>query len=359
MKILLGLFLSSILIATMSCNQKETPQQEQASTEKADTIMVIEESVNSEWNEADNVDSPAFWQGDGNYWIIATMKESDGLIIYDARTAEIIKKVGKSGSNELEFKRPNGIWVIDNMVFVVERDNHRIQVLSLPDFKFMGFIAADKLIKPYGMYIYNENESYNLFVTDNYEFEEDVIPADSLLGKRVLNYKVTVKNGKISSEFIRFIGETSGDGVIKVVESIFADENNNRLLIAEELEEDTHIKVYDLSTGKYAGITIGKGLFKYQAEGIALIKCDGNKGFWICTDQNTGDNTFHIFDRISFEHITSFKSKTTQNTDGVWLTQESFPGFETGAFIPVNNDGGIGIFNLGELMEQIGINCEK
>lgn len=43
----------------------------------------------------------------------------------------------------------------------------------------------------------------------------------------------------------------------------------------------------------------------------------------------------------------------------MWLTQESFPRFEKGAFIPVNKDGGIGIFNLSQLMDKIGINCNK
>lgn len=98
-----------------------------------------------------------------------------------------------------------------------------------------------------------------------------MIPTDSLLDKRVLNYKVSLEGGKITSEFIRYIGETSGMGVIKVAESIFADEFNDRLLIAEELEENTHIKVYSLNTGEFTGVTIGEGLFKYQAEVIALI----------------------------------------------------------------------------------------
>lgn len=353
----ISIVLASIIVFT-SCEKEVKIEAENNVDIAKNEIITIEEDLVSEWNETDNVDSPAFWMDSTNQWVIATMKEANGLIIYDANSAKEIKRIGKTGKGEVEFDRPNGIWVIDNLAFIVERDNHRIQVLSIPDFRFMGFIAQDKLIKPYGIYIYKDNNKYQLYVTDNYEFEEDIIPADSLLGKRVLHYSITLHNEKIKSEFVRYIGEKSGNGVIKVAESIFADEYNNRLLIAEELEENTHIKVYELNSGKFSGVTVGEGLFKYQAEGIALIKCDGNKGFWICTDQNTGDNTFHVFDRISFEYITSFKSKTTQNTDGVWLTQNSFDGFEKGAFIPVNNDGGIGIFSLSSLLDTLKISCK-
>lgn len=250
----------------------------------------------------------------------------------------------------MEFDRPNGIWVADDMVFVVERDNHRIQVLTLYEFKFVGFIGEDKLIYPYGISIYKDNGKYQVYITDNYENEQatndlEEIPADSLLGKRVLHYTMTIENGIGQSEFVRYIGETTKKGAIRITESIFTDPIHNILLLAEEDERNTHIKIYSLDKGEYTGKTIGEGMFNYQAEGIALIDCGNGEGFWICTDQYTGDNTF-------------FKSGATQNTDGIWLTQEFYQGFPKGSLIAVNNDGGIGIYDLQMLMNELNISCK-
>jgi hypothetical protein len=51
----------------------------------------------------------------------------------------------------------------------------------------------------------------------------------------------------------------------------------------------------------------------------------------------------------------AFKSKTTQNTDGVWLTQQAFPNFPKGAFIPVHDDGGIGVFDLKMILDTLNL----
>ncbi len=84
-------------------------------------------------------------------------------------------------------------------------------------------------------------------------------------------------------KFEKYIGDTQGEGVLKVVESIYADPVNDNLLICEEFEGEgnTCIKLYDLN-GKFKKV-IGKGLFKSQAEGLALIKC-GKDGYWVSTD---------------------------------------------------------------------------
>lgn len=357
------LLLSIVLVATLSaCNKKEQVEENTAaeSTQevKADIIPTIKETFLSKWDEADNVDSPAFYvTPDGENWIIATGKESHDLLIYNAENGELIKRVLKPGTKAGELQRPNGIWVIDNICAIVERDNHRIQVFQLPEFKHIGFIAEDKLINPYGLSIDKLDDSYRIFITDNYE-KNDSIPPIEELGKRALEYTFAVKDGKLTSEFKRYIGETSGDGVLKIVESVYADPANNTLLFSEEDETLTHVKSYNLEKGRFDGRTLGKGLMNYQAEGIALYDCGNGEGFWFCTDQSKGDNTFYIFDRKTFEKVAAFKSETTQNTDGVWLTQQPFGSFKKGLFIAVHNDGGIGAFDLEMLFDKLNIKCK-
>ncbi len=357
------LLFSFTLIAVLSaCNKKEEVEENntpEKSTElKAMPIPTIKETFLSKWDENDNVDSPAFYiTPSGEHWIIATGKSSHDLLIYNAENGELIKHVLKPGTNAGELQRPNGIWVIDNLCAVVERDNHRVQIFELPDFKSIGFIAADKLLNPYGLSIDKLDDHYRLFITDNYE-KNDSIPPNEELGKRALEYTFAVKDGKLTSEFKRYIGETSGDGVLKIVESVYADPANNTLLFSEEDETDTYIKSYDLTKGTFDGRTLGRGIMNYQAEGIALYDCGNGEGFWFCTDQAKGDNTFYIFDRKTFKQVAAFKSETTQNTDGVWLTQQPYGNFKKGVFFAVNNDGGIGAFDIEMLFKKLKINCK-
>src|SRR3546814_3545447 len=79
----------------------------------------------------DNIDSPAAWAApDGRVLVIATAKATDRLVVYDGATGETLRHVGRSGAGEGEFDRPNGVAVVDELLFVVERDNRRVQVRS-------------------------------------------------------------------------------------------------------------------------------------------------------------------------------------------------------------------------------------
>lgn len=365
-------FLSIIILAALlalgSCgkNPEQVPEKETklvADSSNSDKYPLLVEAALSHWNDSDNVDSPALWMTpDGDTWIIATTKSTHQLIIYD-ENGETLDRQCKPGSGKNELMRPNGIWVLDNYCFVVERDNHRVQIFELPGFTHRGFIGEDKLTKPYGMAAYRDDSgNIQIYITDAYEIVEDEIPADSLLGKRVLHYELSNQNTEnadwvFDNKFIRYIGATEGEGTIKIPESIYADPTTNTLMIAEEYEPITSVLVYSLDEGKYVK-TLGSGLFRYQSEGIALYDCGEGKGYWFFTDQDEGDNTFHIYDRETHDYITSFKSETTQNTDGVWLAQVEPDGYPMGIFIPVHDDGGIGIFSIEKLFEELKLKCK-
>jgi 3-phytase len=251
-------------------------------------------------------------------------------------------------------ERPNGVAVIDDLALVVERDNHRVQVFRLPSFESLGVFGDSLLRKPYGIAVYPSAEpgAYVAYVTDNYEIVEDSVPPDSLLGERVRQFRVAVSGGRTSAELMATFGDTSGPGVLKVVESIAADVPNNRLLIAEELETASHIKVYTLD-GKFTGQIIDSGLFPNQAEGIILYACGDTAGYWITTDQGMESNTFHVFDRQTLEHVGSFQGEQTLNTDGIALTQRGFGRFPSGAFYAVHNDGNVAAFSWEAIAEAL------
>ncbi len=322
----------------------------------------LEEVWQTERDTLDNIDSPAVWHGpDGQHWLLSTAKSTDVLVVNDAATGKELRRVGGSGTGLGKMERPNGVAVIDDLALVVERDNHRVQVFRMPSFTPLGTFGTSVLKKPYGIAVYPaaENGGYVAYVTDNYELMEDVVPPDSMLGERVRQFRVTVASDTVSAELIGTFGDTSGPGVLKVVESIAADVPNNRLLIAEELETGSHIKVYSLD-GEFTGQTIDSGLFPHQAEGIILYACGDTAGYWIATDQDMEVNTFHLFDRQTLEHVGSFQGAATLNTDGIALTQRGFADFPSGAFYAVHNDGNVAAFSWATIADSLNLrkDCE-
>jgi 3-phytase len=308
---------------------------------------------------ADNIDSPAVWHGpDGQHWLLSTAKYTDVLVVNDAATGAPIRRLGRSGSGRGQMERPNGVAVVGDLALVVERDNHRVQVFRLPAFTSLGSFGEKDLRLPYGLALHPDGPNrWVVFVTDNYEMPDETIPPDSLLGERVRRYRLTVIGDRISAEPLGAFGETSGAGALKVVESIAVDVPTKRLLIAEELETGSHIKVYTLE-GKFTGQILGQGLFPNQAEGIVLYACGDTAGYWVATDQSLAVNTFHVFDRVTLAHVGSFRGNSTLNTDGIALTQRGFGEFPSGAFYAVHNDGNVAAFSWSEIAGRLGLRAD-
>ena len=137
-------------------------------------VPVITEVFQTAMTPEDNIDSPAAWVApDGAIWVIGTAKATDKLVVYDGRDGRTLRDVGSSGTGKGQFERPNGIAVIDDLLFVVERDNHRVQVLRLPGFEPVLTFAEGDLVKPYGLWINKLAGGYEVYVTDSYHDGED------------------------------------------------------------------------------------------------------------------------------------------------------------------------------------------
>ncbi|HEX5831120.1 MAG TPA: phytase [Gemmatimonadaceae bacterium] len=322
----------------------------------AASAPVVREAFLTPCDSADNVDGPAVWHGpDGRHWLLSTAKSSDVVLINDAATGAAIGHMGGSGTAAGQLRRPNGITVIGAVMLVVERDNHRVQAFSLPRFATLGTFGDSLLRLPYGIGWYEEAPGrYMVYVTDNYERPDESVPPDRELGERVKQFRLSLTDGRLSATHVRSFGDTAGAGVLRVVESIAADAANDRLLIAEETETDSYIKVYDLA-GRFTGQVFGRGHFPRQAEGIALYACGDRDGYWIATDQGDDTNTYHVFDRMSFEHLAAFTGEATRRTDGVVLTQVGFGAFPAGAFYASHLDGGIGALSWAAIARAIGL----
>ena len=311
----------------------------------SEPIMEITEVYQTERDRNDNVDTPAIWDNpNGETWLLATAKETDRILVYNASTGETIGRFGEEGDQMGQLDRPNAITVVDDFALVVERDNKRVQVFRLPELESLGFFGQDFMVKPYGITVIPfDSLRYRLYVTDNYETPDEQVPPIAELDKRVHEFRISLINNELDSEHIQAFGDTTSEGALRKVESIMADPVYNRLLIADEDSIQNHLKVYSID-GTFTGELVGEGLFRFEPEGIALYECPDNQGYWITTDQDPDYNTFFVFDRETLRHLGGFKNTQTTNTDGIVVHQRGFTNFPNGGFFPIHNDGNISAF---------------
>lgn len=363
-----GLLVALVAACGSGGSPGEDPAAEDTTKAVADTtaavdtipveVALVAEVFETERDTLDDVDSPTVWHGDGGqHWVLTTAKATDVVIVNDAATGAEVRRIGGTGSGPGQLDRPNGVRAIDDLLIVVERDNARLQAFSLPGLEPLGTLGEEQLRRPYGIAAYQDEQGRAvLYVTDNYELEEDVIPPDSLLGERVEQFRVWTEDGELRHEHVRTFGDTTGPGVLRKVETIGVDAANDRVVIAEELQPDSHWKIYGLD-GRFSR-GFGRGYFPHEAEGLALYACADGGGYWIATDQDEETNTFHVFDRKTLEHRGAFSGATTRNTDGVALTQAGFGPFPAGAFYAVHNDGNIAAFSWAEIAGELGLRSD-
>jgi 3-phytase len=361
---LLGLLALAVLAGCKpGAPEAAAPGVDAASATTGRSVATVAETFQTPMTPADNIDSPASWTTpEGQVWLIATAKATDKLVVYDGQTGAHLRDVGSTGTAPGQFMRPNGIAVVDDLVLIVERDGHRVQVLQLPSFTPLGTFGAEDLRKPYGLWVNKQADGYDVYVTDSYDAGEDaqgndVLPPLAELDKRVRRYAVQVRDGKARATLAASIGDTSEAGALRVVESIWGDPANDRLLIAEEDETyASEFKVYTLE-GKFTGTTFGRDAFKAQAEGVMLRTC-GKDGWWITTEQGKQRSVFHLFDRHTLKHVGAFQGNTVANTDGIWMSDTASPRFPHGALYAVHDDQGVVAFDWASVARQLSLPLE-
>lgn len=325
-------------------------------------VHEVAEAFRTVMTPEDNIDSVASWTApDGSLWLVATAKATDRLVVYDGATGATLRHVGSTGDAPGEFRRPNGIAIAGDLVFVVERDGRRVQVMRLPDFSPLGVFGSEQLVKPYGLWIHASDEGgYQLYVTDAYMAGEDtqgedILPPLDQLDRRVHRFDVRVDGDAATGTPVGHFGDTTPEGALRVVESLWGDPANDRLLVAEEDETYANeIKVYHLD-GRYAGQVIGGGVFQAQAEGIMLRTCADGGGWWITTEQGKAGTVFHLFDRVSLQHAGAVAGPTVANTDGIWLHQAPTAAFPDGVLYAVHDDQGAVAIDWREITQALSL----
>ena len=289
-----------------------------------------------------NIDSLATWSEDNKIIIFITSKNTNEILILYGENIKYPYTFGsigfgQYGTNLGDFNRPNGISVINNILFVVERDNHRVQVFEIPSLKLLGSFGSNVLIAPYGICSIEKKEeeyNYSIFVTDD-------------ATKEILNFLVNIKNSNIMN--VKYKSIIKSNKLVKLgrIESIHPDVEYERLLIADELEKN--IKIFKLTENlewKYER-TIGNNIFSGEPEGITLIQTDEKNGIYITTDQSIENNKFHMWNREDLKYLGYFSNPEIQNTDGICITQNDY---NSGKFYAVHNDCAIACINIKDIL---------
>ncbi len=313
----------------------------------------------------DNLDSPASWVTPaGQRWVITTAKKSGELVVFDGDTGQRLRTVGGKGAAPGQLDRPNGISVVGNpgsgpgqaLALVVERDNHRVQAFSLPDFKSVAVFGADDLKKPYGLWAHEKDGGIEVIVSDNYMLgtDEKTVPPLADLNQRFRRYQLSKAGDAWSAALTQSFGDTSEAGAIRIAESVYGDADNDRLLLAEEdIATGTRLREYGLADGQYRGRDVGAELYKAQAEGIALLACADGSGYWIGTDQFKDRSVFQVFDRKTLQPVGAFAGKVTANTDGVSMDAHGDARFPQGVFYALHDDQAVAAFDWRDIASAL------
>ncbi len=305
----------------------------------------------------EELDSLATWRShEGSVWLIATAKSTHRLLVFDADSGALLRTFGTRGNAPGTFNRPNGVAVAGDLLFVVERDNRRVQVLRLPAFTPVGSFGQAELRSPYGLWLHQTAPgAVEVYVTDSYMDGErqDVVPPPEQLGERVRHYRIAVHGDRIEAQVLAVFGDTAGSGVLSIVESIAGDPLHRRLLIADEHRPSpSSLREYAFD-GRYSGRSLPDGIFDGEAEGIALWVCGDSEGYWVAVDQQAPLTSFHLLDRGSLRPVGSFAGNITAQTDGITLHAAATPRFPSGALFAVHDDRAVVAFDLRDVVQAL------
>lgn len=353
--------LSLLLLSALAASCATAP--EHASRASAQPVnghagasVEVEESFVTAAAREDELDSLATWTApDGQVLVIATAKSSHRLVVYDGDSGERLREIGHRGSAPGLFTRPNGITVYADLVFVTERDAPRVQVLTLPGFEPVGSFGEDVLRSPYGLWLHEPAPGeLDAYVTDSFMYGSDysVVPPLSELDQRVRRFRLQLDEAGIAANYLGAFGDTSEAGALRMVESLWGDPAQGRLMVADEDRRHlSTLREYTLE-GEYTGRKLPVD-FGGEAEGVVLWDCSPDEGYWIAVDQLVPHSVFHVHDRGSLAHRGSFHGRMTANTDGIALHPVPTARFPAGVLYAVHDDRSVSAFDLRHVIQAL------
>lgn len=309
------LFLSFIVILIFSCNPSHQ------------VILLDNPMFATDPVEDAGMDSIGFLMR--KHVIVVTVKDKNEIHVYNAMNGEFKKSIKRDNAF------PNGVTTInDQFVLVTERDNKQVAVFN-SSMDFLGTFGNDELRSPYGITFYKQEEGlYKVLVTDSYEYNN---PRED----RILTWDFKIDNESFNVSSASVLGNQT----LYQVESIYADQHYQTVLVAEEMKEHHKVMALDLMTGEVKKEDLGNFNRGNDPEGIALVISKDNNGYWICTEQSKTDNRFHLYDRKTLEYMNTMYLDNVSYTDGIATAYMHGKWF----LYAVDNDARVVAFELPEI----------
>ena len=309
------LFLTFIAILIFSCNPSHQ------------VIVLDNPMFATEPVEDAGMDSIGFLMR--KHVIVVTVKDKNEIHVYNAMNGKFKKSIKRDNAF------PNGVTTInDQFVLVTERDNKQVAVFN-SSMDFLGTFGNDELRSPYGITFYKQEDGlYKVLVTDSYEYNN---PRED----RILTWDFTIDNESFNVSPAGVLGNPT----LYQVESIYADQHYQTVLVAEEMKEHHKVMALDLMTGEVKKEDLGNFNRGNDPEGIALVINKDNNGYWICTEQSKTDNRFHLYDRKTLEYMNTMYLDNVSYTDGIATAYMHGKWF----LYAVDNDARVVAFELPEI----------
>jgi 3-phytase len=234
------------------------------------------------------------------YWLFILSQDSNKIFILNALSGKYIKSLGSHGDAIGQFDTPSDMSIYDDYLFILERDNHRIQIFSLPELKFVGIIGEVELTAPNCLEtikLRKDNKNYCcVYVGDNLDNKPS---RNKCYFKFILELN---ESGIYDTEVTRY--EPKEKSQLGFIQSIKYDGVQDNLYIVDKLSKD--VKIFNFND-QYKS-TILKNYFKGNPGEINIIQNNIFIG-----DFSRLDNFFHIFSR-NFKHENTLVSdKTLKN----------------------------------------------
>jgi len=292
------------------------------------------------------LDSPAVWiaPDPSQSLLLVTDKTRDWIEIHDPVRNVYLGRLGGSGSAPGKLARPNSVAVAYavptvggplDVMFVVERDNHRVSAFHLPYGNFLGSFGSADLNQPMGIAVHWEGAQLQLWITDIGPHPQSVV---------VFNIVQTPTGvGGVKQRAIPMPSSA-------ILESIEIDALYRRVLICDEQAND--VMIYSLE-GQLLG-RFGKGHFTSDTEGLRIFDAGYGNGYVIVTDQMASPVEWEVFDRRDYRFLLNFAG-VTNTTDGIALIQAPLPNFPLGALWASHSDRAVQAYDWRDIAAATGL----